>query len=175
MPVEQYSTEFQKLSRYAPYLIPDEETKVKRFCDGLVLRILEMIIFVKVTDYTKMVHIATMADEGIKTAVANYINRKWSMYAGAFPPPPSKRHATGSSTGSYGRKNNSPSLGSGSPQRCSKCGKPHLGECRLGFSACFKCGKVGHFTRECSQANANRGQGSQVSINQPRPAAPVRV
>jgi hypothetical protein len=61
MSVEQYSNEFQRLSRYAPNLIPDEELKVERFHDGLAPQILERIIFVKVTDYTEMVYVATMA------------------------------------------------------------------------------------------------------------------
>jgi len=71
MPVEQYSTEFQRLSRYAPNLILDEELKAERFHDGLAPRILEMIIFVKVTDYIEMVHVATMAEKGIKTVAAD--------------------------------------------------------------------------------------------------------
>jgi len=136
MSIEQYLAEFQKLSRYAPCLIPDEETKVERFRDGLAPRILERIIFVKVTNYTEMVHIATMAEKGIKTAATDYINRKLSMSAGGLPPPRSKRHAAGSNAWSYGRKNTSPSLGSGSPQRCSKCRKPYLGECRFRLGAC---------------------------------------
>jgi hypothetical protein len=43
-----------------------------------------------------MVHIATMAEKGIRNAAADYVNRKWSMSIGALPPlPPSKRHAMG--------------------------------------------------------------------------------
>ena len=32
---------------------------------------------------------------------------------------------------------------------CVKCGKSHLGECRRGTTACFKCGKEGHYARGC--------------------------
>jgi hypothetical protein len=35
-----------------------------------VPRLLERIIFVKVADYSEMVHVATMAEKGIKTAAA---------------------------------------------------------------------------------------------------------
>jgi hypothetical protein len=65
MTVEQYSAEFLKLSRYAPHLIPNEETKAERFRDGLTPRIRERIIFLEVTNYFKMVHTATMAEKGI--------------------------------------------------------------------------------------------------------------
>jgi hypothetical protein len=107
MSVEQYSAEFLKLLRYAPHLIPDEETKIERFRDGLSPRILERVICLKVTDYANMVHIATMAEKGIKNAVANFVNRKWSMSLGAPPPPPSKRHATSSSAGPIGSRGTS--------------------------------------------------------------------
>jgi hypothetical protein len=99
MLVEQYSAEFQRLSRYALNLIPDEESKAERFRDCIVPPILERIIFVKVTDYTEMVHVATMAKKGIKTTPANYISKKRSISVGTFSTPPSKRQATSSSTG----------------------------------------------------------------------------
>jgi hypothetical protein len=51
MSVKQYVDEFLKLSRYALHLIPDEETKAKRFCDDLSPRIREKIAFLEITDY----------------------------------------------------------------------------------------------------------------------------
>jgi hypothetical protein len=94
MSVEQYSAEFQKFSRYAPHLIPDEQTKAERFRDGLSPRILERIIFLKVTDYVDMVHTTTIVEKGIREATAYYINRKrslsfWSPFI-SFAPPPKK-------------------------------------------------------------------------------------
>jgi hypothetical protein len=91
MSVEHYSTEFQKLSRYAPYLILNEETKLERFRDGLVPHILERFIVIRVTDYTEMGQMATMAKKGIKVAAADYISRKWSTSTGTLPSPTSKR------------------------------------------------------------------------------------
>lgn len=146
MSVEQYSAEFQKLSRYAPHLIPDEQTKAKGFHDGLLPRILEWVIVLNVTNYTEMVHVATMAEKGIREAAPDYMNRKWMKSAGSLPPlPPSKRH---SASGSGSEKMDTPAshVSVGVP-RCTKCGKAHPGECRFGTGLCFRCGKPGHFTR----------------------------
>lgn len=45
----------------------------------------------------------------------------------------------------------------------------------MGMGVCFKCGKTGHFIRECPQASMGRVQGSQTSVNQPRQTTPARV
>jgi hypothetical protein len=122
-----------------------------------------------------MVHIATISERGITNAIADLVNRKRSMYSGESPPPPSKRHATSSSAGPIGSRGTSGSQGSGNYPQCSKCGRLHRGEYKLGMKVCFKCGKTGHFIRECPQASMGRGQGSQISVNQPRQTAPAWV
>lgn len=175
MSVKRYSAEFQKLSRYAPTLVPDEETKAERFRDGLTPRILERIIYLQVTNYTDMVHTATMAEKGIRIAAADFVSRKRSASTGALPPPPFKRQSGSSSAGSQGRTSTYSSQGSGSRPRCSKCGKLHSGECRSGSNACYRCGKSGCFARECTQVDAYKGHGSQAIINQPKPVASARV
>jgi hypothetical protein len=105
MSSEQYSVEFLRLSRYAPYLIPDEETKVEKFRGGLLPQLLERIIFVKVADYSKMVHVTTMAEIEIKTTTVDYMSRKRPMFVGTSFALPPKKQASSSSLGSQERRN----------------------------------------------------------------------
>ncbi|KAD4179438.1 hypothetical protein E3N88_28029 [Mikania micrantha] len=34
-------------------------------------------------------------------------------------------------------------------ETCTKCGRKHGGECRLGTTLCYRCGKTGHFSYNC--------------------------
>jgi hypothetical protein len=51
MTVEQYYARFMKLARFAANLIPDEESKAKRFENGLNPRIKERVICLEIKDY----------------------------------------------------------------------------------------------------------------------------
>ena len=55
MTVEEYVAKFVELSRFAPYLIPDESKKVKKFWEGLNDRIRPLIIASRMDAFTEAV------------------------------------------------------------------------------------------------------------------------
>ena len=66
MTVEEYAAKFVELSRFAPYLIPDESKKVKKFREGLNGRIRPLIIASGVDNFAKAVKRAMSFEEDFK-------------------------------------------------------------------------------------------------------------
>jgi hypothetical protein len=70
--MEQYSTKFIELARFATNLIPDKESKAKRFENGINARIKERVICLKIKDYARLVKVASLAERGIHEMTAAY-------------------------------------------------------------------------------------------------------
>ncbi len=70
MTVEQYSTRFMELARFAANLIPDEETKAERFQNGLNTCIRERVICLEIKDYARLVEVASLAERRIRESAA---------------------------------------------------------------------------------------------------------
>jgi hypothetical protein len=62
MTVEQYSAKFMEFSMFDLSLVPDKETKVERFQNGLNPRIKEKVICHKIKDFTELVDVASLAE-----------------------------------------------------------------------------------------------------------------
>jgi hypothetical protein len=146
MTVTQYSTKFIELSKYAPTLIPNDRAKAEKFLDGLSAHIKERIAILKIKEYLKAVHTAMIAEQAIKEAATEYVQKKRSMPQTVFPP---ERQAMGGSSSRAPVKRSVPqSYRNLKNPPCSKCGKPYPGIYKLGTSSCFRCGKTGHYVKD---------------------------
>jgi len=139
MTVEQYSTRFMELARFAANLIPDEESKVERFENCLSPRIKERVICHKINDYARLVEVASLADKGIyKSAVAYDLKRQLKQHTSY----PEKRLAIEYDFNPTVSKS-FPLAPGNQKTPYNKRGKLHMGDCRIGSPNCFKCGKSG--------------------------------
>jgi hypothetical protein len=72
MTVEQYSTKFIELARFAANLIPDEESKFERFENCLKPCIKERVMWLEIKDYAKLVEVTSLAETGMCETAATY-------------------------------------------------------------------------------------------------------
>jgi hypothetical protein len=168
MTVEQYSARFIELARFAANLIPNEESKAERFGNGLNPHIKERVICLKIKDYARLVEVASLAERGIRElAAANDLKRRLKQQT---------LHSEKRPAIEYDSKpdasRSSPPVSRNQKSHCNKCGKPHMGDCRMGSPNCFKCGKPGHFLKSCpmNPAEEPRPQGGGYKQQEPAQA-----
>ncbi|XP_070044928.1 uncharacterized protein [Nicotiana tomentosiformis] len=78
MDVSTYNTKFCKLERYAPYLVPTEESQVQRFVDGLVDRLYTAVApQMKTLSYFDVVNLARKIEtKGREERAASNLRKK---------------------------------------------------------------------------------------------------
>ncbi|XP_041011311.1 uncharacterized protein LOC121255089 [Juglans microcarpa x Juglans regia] len=143
MTVDQYATKFMELSRYASYLIPDEEKKAEKFERGLDWRIRDRVRALKIQNFFELVNRATIVEEGILESIKynNQKKRQQQSQPLQSAPNKNKRPHRDSSPG--------PQIGGQTYPTCSTCGRKHMGKCLYGQNVCFKCRKPNHLARDC--------------------------
>ncbi|XP_059461792.1 uncharacterized protein LOC132190760 [Corylus avellana] len=83
MTVAQYVGRFNELARFAPYLVANEQNRVRKFEQGLNPRIHERVVCFEIRDFVELVNKASLAEESVKrNALAMAVIRKR-----AAPPP----------------------------------------------------------------------------------------
>ncbi|KAL5549395.1 hypothetical protein UlMin_004626 [Ulmus minor] len=89
-----------------------------------------------------------------------------------------KGNPAGGSNSNQNKKNKPNNQGFTYPA-CPKCGKLHPGQCRLGTTLCYTCGKEGHYSRNCPRNTGSGAQpgnnNSQLLIEGPSPGTNARV
>ncbi|XP_041027021.1 uncharacterized protein LOC121267242 [Juglans microcarpa x Juglans regia] len=84
MMVHQYAARYVELSRFASYLIPDEEKKTRKFEEGLNNQIYERVVVLQIQNFSKLVDKATIVEQSFKKSVELQEQRKGSTPLG-FP------------------------------------------------------------------------------------------
>ncbi|XP_035541661.1 uncharacterized protein LOC118344664 [Juglans regia] len=145
MTVRQYAAKFAELSRFAPYLIPDEEKKARKFEECLNYQIYERVMVLQIQSFSELVHKAILVEQNIKRGVELQETRKRTTPQGS----------SGMDQGSWKKRNEGSNSGQKRMQGfqsnnlCNFCNNAHTGECRKEMRTCFRCGKSGHFIKDC--------------------------
>ncbi|KAF5447672.1 hypothetical protein F2P56_033204 [Juglans regia] len=146
MSVHQYSLKFIELSRFAPYLIPDESRKAQKFERGLHPQILDRLIALKLRNFDVLVDRAMIVEEYLQSREEQFDKRKRKQQI----PKQSLSKKPFQSSGQMPPQNNKPQQNAtGQHAMCQTCSKVHRGKCLMGTNTCFKCGKLGHRIRDC--------------------------
>ncbi|XP_057960665.1 uncharacterized protein LOC131152809 [Malania oleifera] len=179
--VQQYAARFIELSRFAPYIIPDEVKKVRQFERGLRREIYKQVSILKLQDFTELVDRATIAETGERLEAEEQRQKKRSIPSDFQQGADRAAWKRGGyyrdrrqKTGNRGFQGAQPS------PACPSCGKKHLGECRAGRGVCYRCGEPGHMMRECptqigTVPRPARGGYQAPRGGQQRNTAPARV
>ncbi|XP_060972554.1 uncharacterized protein LOC133038422 [Cannabis sativa] len=148
MSVTEYTTQFDRLARFASGIVPTNFSKKEKHLDWLNAKIRHdlMITTDDITTYAEMVDKALRAEGAVgcmTESVGTPVKRKASTATGG----------SGQNKRFWGNQGRGSRQGSSETRytypECPSCKRHHLGECR--GQGCFQCGMSGHYKRDCPQ------------------------
>ncbi|KAA3466329.1 DNA/RNA polymerases superfamily protein [Gossypium australe] len=122
--VTEYECEFVRLSKYARECVSSKAIMCKRFEDGLNEDIKLFVGVLELKEFFVLVDRAYKAEELVKEKRKTEMESRDSRER-VWPSRP----------------------------ECPQCGKRHFDECRANEKACFRCGSLDHFIRNCPEVD----------------------
>ncbi|XP_021995547.1 uncharacterized protein LOC110892704 [Helianthus annuus] len=138
-PVNEISNAFMDKMKFCGDFVTTERMKINRFYGVLKAEISEFITPSKCETLDELINLARDREIEIKRQEERGEKRPSERGASSNPSKKGKFQ-------DQGRKDKS----KGGITPCKTCGKLHTGECLLGKKGCYKCGKEGHSSYQCS-------------------------
>ncbi|GJY03962.1 putative reverse transcriptase domain-containing protein [Tanacetum coccineum] len=167
-----YTQRFQELTMMCTKMVYEEEDRVEKFIGGLLDNIQGNVIAAKPTRLQDVVRIANnLMDQKLKGYVMKNDDNKRKFdnnqrdNRGQLKQPPNKIHnVRGQNVArDYTAGNNERRVYNGPLPLCNNCKFHHEGPCTV---RCEKCKKVGHFTRDCKEADSTTSNQRGQVVNQ---------
>ncbi|KAI3812757.1 hypothetical protein L1987_17469 [Smallanthus sonchifolius] len=136
----QFTSKFNELTQLVPHMVNSKERRIKCYIQKLLPRVRTIINANASRDFDSVVAMSgkIFDDKAAEGTTPTETQKKWSS---------TTKHSGGDWSAS---KSKNPRVEE--KTICNKCGKAHLGECKYGLNMCYRCGKTGHISRECTNA-----------------------
>jgi hypothetical protein len=82
--VEQYATKFIELPRFAPYLVPIEDLKVRKFERDLQPRIMNRVVGLEIGNLTDLISRALVIEPTLKISAEDFNQKKRNALQGNY-------------------------------------------------------------------------------------------
>ncbi|KAA3480856.1 DNA/RNA polymerases superfamily protein [Gossypium australe] len=173
MSVTEYEREFVRLSQYACECISTEAILCKRFEDGLNEDIHLLVGILEIKEFVVLIDRACKAkalgkDKRKAESEARDVRKRFQRH--------SNKDRVRSQMSSKAPTNSIASVGNVRSQKleCKHCAKKHPGSCRMNDQACFRCGSLDHFIRDCPKSVEQETAQNPRFDNAPVRGRPIR-
>ncbi|KAA3483353.1 Gag-Pol polyprotein [Gossypium australe] len=156
MTVTEYEREFVLLSKYARKYVSTKEIMCKRFIDGLNEDIKLLVGILELKEFVVLVEMACKAESMNKPYQSSSKKSRDSYTRPNVSNEYSNRDRRKQYSGSTAQATSVSSVGNVKDNKpeCQQCRRQHFRECwNKSSKACYKCGSLEHFIRDCPELN----------------------